>query len=132
MKIKTLLLALTIVLTGCSAQPTRDNNPDHFILLAQGRINSEDNSLFIDCLLNEFASSYSVLSNRETKQQWRSDVRRVEVYIAGNSLSISADVFNDGRVKLFESKNSALINTRGQRTAFNKCIDKFNGTIEKP
>ena len=65
-----------------------------------------------------------MLSNINIQQQRRSDLYRVESYV-DTILLVSADVFDDGRVLLLESSSAALINTTGEKNAFEECLKQY-------
>ena len=72
--------------------------------------------------------AHFLMTNVESRQTRRTDGYRVETYNRVGIL-VSADIFDDGRVELFEAKAAALINATGERDSFKKCLDGL-GTLK--
>jgi hypothetical protein len=118
---------LSTAICACGTPPTRDAPPGFFVSKASGRIPPERTELFADCLMDGFGSSHGPLTNVSARQQKRANgLVRVETLSGGYILKMSADVFPDGRVELFESRGS-LPNTQGEHETFAKCLSKFGG-----
>lgn len=113
-----------LVLSGCVSGPTRAD-VDQFFVISDGRISPKHVREFADCLLDGFDKAHFILTNISHRQQRRTDSYRVESLAGGHTITISADVFDDGRVVLNESKTAALISTSGQKETFNICLTKF-------
>lgn len=113
-----------VVISACTSGPTRTDE-DAFSLLKEGRIATTSVQAFSDCLLDGFDKAHFMLTKVTSRQQRRSNSYRVETLAGGRILLISADVFDDGRVVLSESKSAALINTSGERSAFEQCFGKY-------
>jgi hypothetical protein len=105
--------------------PTREEKPDFFISKASGRLKPQSNVAFGQCVQDGFDKSHFIFTNISTRQQRRVDGMRVESLAGGRHLSISVDVLDDGRVEYFESRGAALLNTQGERAAFDKCLGEF-------
>ena len=118
---------VVLLLAACAAAPTRTDT-DAFFVLKEGRIAPTSVRAFTDCLLDGFDKAHFVLTNSTSRQQRRTDSFRVETLGGGRIITISADVFDDGRVVLNESKSAALINTSGQREAFDRCQAQYSAT----
>jgi hypothetical protein len=119
-----LYLALLIsLLTACVAAPTR-SDPGAFALTQSGQIPASNTQPFTDCLMDGFDSSSAILTNVSVRQQRRTERYRVEV-LTHSSVLLSADVFDNGRVELYESSTAALINLSGERKAFADCLSRF-------
>ena len=118
---------VAVLLAACVAAPTRTET-DAFFILKEGRVAPQNVRAFSDCLLDGFDKAHSVFTNSTSRQQRRADSFRVETLGGGRILTISADAFDDGRVVLNESKAAALINTSGQREAFDTCLEKYLAT----
>lgn len=115
----------SLLLTACVSTPNR-SDIDAFLVLKEGRVDPKNAHVFASCLLDGFDKSHLILTNVTHRQQRRADSFRVESLVGGNILIISADVFDDGRVSLSESKSATLINTSGQRETFEKCLQKYS------
>jgi len=124
MKIFASTLAL-LLLTGCMSTPNR-SDVDAFFVLKEGRVDPKTVQVFASCLLDGFDKSHLILTDITHRQQRRADSFRVESLAGGTILIVSADVFDDGRVVLNESKTAALINTTGQRKTFETCLQKYS------
>lgn len=116
--------AVAVLISACAAGPTRDE-PKKFNLVRTGVVRSGDGQAFADCLLDGFDKAHFALTNVSSRQQRRTDGYRVESLAGGHLIAVSADVFDDGRVQLFEAKASALVSTSGERRAFDLCATKF-------
>jgi hypothetical protein len=76
--------------------------------------------------MDGFDASSLMLTNVSVRQQRRTERYRVEV-LTHSSVLLSADVFDNGRVELYESSAAALINFSGERKAFADCLNRFRG-----
>jgi hypothetical protein len=112
-----------LLLNSCMTGATRAD--DKFRLLNSGQIDPKSTLAFASCLHDGFLRAHYTITNIETKQQRRVDGWRVETYIAGRMLCISADVLDTGRVELWKSPRSVLINTSGEVDAFAACLAKY-------
>ena len=65
-----------------------------------------------------------MLTNISVRQQRRTERYRVET-MTRSSVLLSADVFDNGRVELYESSAAALVNLSGERKAFDDCLSRF-------
>ena len=118
------------LLSACS-QPTTRANLSDFELLHQGQINAKDNRPFIQCLTDGFANVDDKLT-ASVKQQLRSDGYRVEFY-TGFFLRLSADIFDNGRVSLYQNENPAVTlhyDMPSRRKAYSDCFEKFGGKTD--
>lgn len=129
MYIKSSLIVLTILLAGCATK-TRDD-PGAFISLTKGSISATDTSMFADCLMDGFSSGYKFL-DVQTRQHRRADGLRVETYVAGKSLSVSVDVFDDGKIEMLKSTRLHSLDVEPEEKAFHKCFKQFNGIEVTP
>lgn len=123
---KLLLLFISIlILTACVAS-NRRTDPKAFQSKQTGRIDKKDVPAFTDCVMDSFSQSHFIMTGFNVKQQRRTDGYRVETFSGGGSMIImSADIFDDGRVELFEAEAAALINTQGECAAFSECLKKY-------
>jgi hypothetical protein len=120
-------MLVVLLLAACAPAPTRTDT-DAFFILKEGRVGPKNAPGFADCLLDGFDKAHFFPTNVTHRQQRRADSFRVETLAGGTVLIISADVFDDGRVVLNESKVAALINTSGQRETFDKCLGQYSST----
>ena len=118
------LFLIAILLSACVSGRSL-SEPEKFKLLREGQVPVSSVSAFADCLLDGFDKAHFVLTNSTARTQRRSDSYRVETLSGGRLLKISVDVFDDGRVQLFEAKAAALVNTSGERDAFEKCLEQY-------
>jgi hypothetical protein len=77
--------------------------------------------------MDGFDASSLMLTNVSVRQQRRAERYRVET-LTHSSVLLSADVFDNGRVELYESSAAALINLSGERKAFADCLSRFRKT----
>lgn len=115
----------SLLLIGCMSTPNR-SDVDAFFVVKEGRVDPKTAQVFASCLLDGFDKSHLILTDITHRQQRRADSFRVESLAGGTILIVSADVFDDGRVVLNESKTAALINTTGQRKTFETCLQKYS------
>lgn len=125
MRCATALLSAIALLSACVSPMTRSDNPEAFKSVAGGSISPREVGAFADCVLDGFDKAHFIMTNARARQQRRSNGIRVET-VAGNSTLMSADVLDDGRVDLKESVAAALINTSGERAAFQTCLARFS------
>lgn len=115
-----LLAATACALAGCVTAPTRED-ASAFKVLREGSVSPAAVQPFANCLLDGFSQAHWVLTNISVSQQVRGDVQRIETRTNG-SLLVSVDVHHDGRAQFLESSTAKLINTSGEREAFDKCL----------
>ena len=122
---KSLLIATSLfVLSACIKMPTRANTED-FKIIQKGRIAPADVLMFTDCVMDGFEKSHFILTQFNVRQSRRSTGYRVDSCAGGTShILMSADIFDDGRVALWESSAAVLIDTKGERKAFSECLKK--------
>lgn len=100
---------------------SRSSHADDFVLLKAGRVDPAKTQAVADCLHDGFAGAHGIFTNSAARINRRAVGYRVETVAGGALVIMSADVMDDGTVELYESKNAALINTRGEREAFEAC-----------
>lgn len=122
---KTLLLTalLSLTLSGCQTTYTRAD-ADKFKSIFASVIPKSSVPAFADCVMDGFESGQPFLANTNVRQQRRSTGLRIESHAGSgsNSILMSADVHDDGRVQLWESDAALLISTTGVRNAFARCL----------
>ena len=118
-------LFLVLSLAGCVTAPSR-SDPDAFFVAKTSQIPSGNVQSFVDCVSDGFDKAHFILTNSNTRQQRRSDSYRIETLAGGTTITVSADVFLTGVVVLNESKSASLINTSGQKAAFDNCLNKYS------
>ncbi len=115
---------VSLLLSGCINAPTRLDVSD-FYILNEGKISPMQKSNFADCLLDGFDKSHTGWVNMINRQQRRTDSIRVESLLKGDTILISVDVFDNGRVVLYESRAAKFINTAGEKASFEKCLSSY-------
>ena len=113
------------LLCAFAAAPTR-STPEAFKLMQEGVVPTSEVPAFADCLLDGFDRSHFMPTNVAARQQRRSDGYRVETLVDGRLILMSADVFEDGRVQLFEAKAAKWVNTSGERKVFAQCLEALS------
>ena len=116
-------LSLVLLLLSACSVPTRVNT-EAFKLVHEGRVPPKSTQAFTDCLMDGFDEAHFTYTNVAIRQQRRSDSYRVEEFM-NSGLIVSADVFDDGRVQLFESVVADFIYTSREREAFAKCLMQY-------
>jgi len=114
---------IIFLMTACVTAPPRSSQ-NAFKLIQEGRISVKSTQAFTDCLMDGFDVASFVLTTASVRQQRRVEGYRVEV-ITNSAVLISADVFDTGYVKLFESEVAALVPTTEERNVFAECLKKF-------
>jgi len=122
------LVLFALFLSACATAPTR-LNAEAFKLVQEGRVPAKSTPAFTDCLMDGFDEAHFIGMNGTVRQQRRFDSYRVET-LGDFFIIVSADIFDDGRVRLHESTTAALIITEGERHAFEKCLKQY-GTAER-
>lgn len=119
------ILLLSMSLAACGAPPTRNSDPAQFVVKAEGRVAPSNILSFSDCVIDGFQVSHGMMANIGIKQTRRSTGYRIETLAGGYIVVTSADIFEDGRVAMYESSAAGLINTKDQIIAFNDCLKKY-------
>jgi len=118
-----LSLFLVCLMTACVTAPPRSSQ-NAFKIIQEGRIPVKNTQAFTDCLMDGFDVASFVLTTASVRQQRRVEGYRVEV-ITNSAVLISADVFDTGYVKLFESEVAALVPTTEERNVFAGCLKRL-------
>ena len=118
-----ILFFLVCLMTACVTAPPRSSQ-NAFKLIQEGRIPVKNTQAFTDCLMDGFDAASFVLTTAGVRQQRRVEGYRVEV-ITNSAVLISADVFDNGYVKLFESKVAVLVPTTEERNVFAGCLERL-------
>ncbi|OAI20314.1 hypothetical protein A1359_21205 [Methylomonas lenta] len=123
---KFVVLIGLVILSGCSYSTRQD--VDQFVSVNKGHIKPEDVSVFADCLMDGFRQLNIMLTAVTPRKETRANGYRVETTIENKLLIMSADVLNDGKVELFEYKNSHSLfgvwSTEGEKEAFKNCLNQ--------
>ncbi len=124
---KFIVLIGLLILSGCSYSTRQDI--DQFVSVNKGYIKPADVSVFADCLMDGFSQLNIMLTAVTPRKETRANGYRVETTIEHKLLIMSADVINDGKVELFEYKNSHSLfgvwSTKGEKEAFEHCLTKY-------
>lgn len=119
-------LIFVFMVTACVTAPPRSDS-GAFKLIHEGRVLAKDTQAFTDCLMDGFDVASFVLTTASVRQQRRVEGYRVEV-ITNSAVLVSADIFDTGYVKFFESEVTALVPTTKERNEFAKCLRRFQIT----
>ena len=120
------VLVSSLLLAACAA-PTRAENPEAFAVVSEGRIPAAQSQAFADCLLDGFDKSHNWAEDVRSRQQRRTDSYRVETVAPMGILYASADVFDDGRIRLTEGAMNKPRQTQGEKETFSACVRQFSG-----
>jgi len=116
------VVAITaVILAGCAGNR---NVAGDFISINSGQIQKSKVLEFVDCVSDTFHDRSFGLERMLNRQQRRSNGYRVELVNTGVGTILSADIFEDGRVELFEWSKAGLISTGDERKGFALCLDK--------
>ncbi len=118
-------LLLAVGLVGCVAAPTRDQ-AEEFKLMGSGQVPIAKLGVFSDCMIDGFDKAHTTPSAFRARQVRRATMTRVESMME-NSIAMSADIHDDGRVELYESSIAALLNLSGEKEAFASCLNQYGG-----
>lgn len=121
---------LLFLLSGCTALvntpvASRTTHPEAFKIIKSGRVDSSKVQSISDCIHDGFAGSHGVLTNFTFRMNRRAGGYRIETTVGGTLVLMSADVMDDGVVELRESNAAGMINTTGEKEAFDFCTSKF-------
>lgn len=100
------------------------SSQNSFKLIKEGCIPVKNTQAFTDCLMDGFDGASFVLTTAGVRQQQRVEGYRVEV-ITYSAVLISADVFDTGYVKPFESEVAALVSTTEERNVFTERLERL-------
>lgn len=120
-----LVLIIAIVLSACAGAGSRDVAGD-FISINGGQISKANVLEFVECVSDKFRDRQIGLDvNLLNRQQRRNNGYRVELVTNSTGLAISADIFDDGRVELFERTTAIRTRLEDERKGFAICLDKY-------
>ncbi len=109
-----------IVLSACVKGATTRLDPQSYNLIQEGTILPQSGLAFSVCLLDGFDGFRGF--SRQTR---RTNSYRVDLMgMGGSSVMLSADIFDDGKIKFFESTSSILSTTEPQ-DVFKSCLSKY-------
>jgi len=123
-EVQILVLVSAALLSGCLTPATRQD-AGKFKTIQAAQIDPGKVRDFSDCLMDGFERAHYSFKSVSTRQQVRASGYRVETLAGGSIIMMSADIFFDGRVELFEIHDAILVNTSGERESFAKCVDQF-------
>lgn len=115
-------LLLAVAATGCVSAPTRDDVAE-FKFMGAGKVPQTKLAEFSDCVIDGFDKAHTTPSAFRARQVRRAAMTRVESMME-NSIVMSADIHDDGRVELYESSIAALLNLSGEKETFAACVAK--------
>lgn len=114
-------LIAALFLAAC-ALPDR-SDPGAFTSYRQGEIPLPRVPAFTDCVMDGFTKAKWIGSSLTMRQQRRALGVRVETSVDAKPAALaSADIFDDGRVELFERKHFQMLD---ERAAFDACLERF-------
>lgn len=122
--LKIISLSLVVFLFSACAKVLTREDASAFTLLQEGKIPPKNSQAFTDCLMDGFDKAH-FRGKYSSRQQRRSGFYRVESLGNGVEVVVSADIFDDGRVLLYELTFAALIDTSGERDSFQKCLSQY-------
>jgi len=105
-------VATLVGLAGCQAAQIRHPQAE-FKIVSESRVEAVKVGLVADCIADDFKTF-----------KWSRRVDRTRIDLADNAVQItlSADIFDSGRVVLYESPNLFLIPLDAHKAAFERCV----------
>lgn len=119
---KTFILIIAVALSACAG--SRDVVGD-FVSINRGQIPKTKVLEFVECVSDHFRDRSIGLERMLNRQQRRSNGYRVELVNTGVGPLLSADIFENGHVELFEWSKAGLISTGDERKGFALCLEKY-------
>lgn len=114
-------LLATLLFVAC-ATPDR-SDPGAFTSYRQDQVPPSRVPAFTDCLMDGFSKATWFGSTLSMRQHRRALGVRIETSVDAKPMALaSADIFDDGRVELFERR---LFQMLDERAAFVACLDRF-------
>lgn len=122
-------ILVPIVAAFLSACATNRDTPSDYERINSGKVPSSSVSFFRDCVSDKFRDRVAGIGvTWLNRQQRRSDGYRVELVSQDTGALISADIFEDGRVELFETTYLVRIRLQDEREGFARCLSKYKST----
>lgn len=109
-----------LLLMGCVTAPTR-NEVAEFKEVGTGRVPVAKLGNFSDCVIDGFDRAHVTPSAFHARQVRRAGSTRIDTML-NNSVMISADIHDDGRVELHESSMASLLDLSGEKQTFAECL----------
>ena len=99
------VLAITTILAACASEPIGRDNPRSVQVVSSDTINVRRVVELVACITEGFKKSpQTIWHNHQTSQEIIVNGYRIEMRgTEGGTLMLSADIFNDGNVKLYTS-----------------------------
>lgn len=119
----TLILIVAVTLSACAGNR---NVVGDFNSINKGHIEQSKILEFVECVSDHFKDRQTGIDTFFfNRQQRRSDGYRIELVSTTLGLVISADVFEDGRVELFETSGLIRVRLRNEREGFAFCLNEY-------
>lgn len=116
-------IATSILLIGCASN--RDQ-PEDYDLISTTQIPAAALPAFTDCATDAFRERMLGLMSRLTgRQQSRTNMTRVDLVHSDFGVILSADIFKDGKVQLYESKSHFGLFVDEEKDRFSACVKKY-------
>ena len=125
--IKTIsMLFLSILICSCAGSR---NVKGDFEVIETGKIPKEDIPKFVDCVSHVFQDRTLGLGvDMRSRHQQRSDKYLIELVVTEKGIQLSADIYNDGRVALYDRVGFFHNNVRyeDEINGFSNCVKQFH------
>ena len=122
---KIILILAALVLVGCVSPKVRGVEGD-YSLIASSKVPVSSLPAFRDCASDALHDrTFGLGVQFINRQQRRSDHYRVELVDGDVGPLLSADIYDDGRVELFEINVSAKYRHKDATEAFSQCLTRF-------
>lgn len=121
---KLLFAVFVLVLAGCVSPRVRGVDGD-YSQIASGKVQVVNLPVFRDCVSDAFHDRRFVGVQFKNRQTRRADHLRIELVDEDLGPLLSADIYDDGRVELFEINVFAKYRHKDATEGFNRCLTRF-------
>jgi hypothetical protein len=112
-----------VLLAGCAHNR---ETPTDFERVSATSVPTKHLPAFIDCVSDKFRDQVAGIGVSWTnRQQRRSNMYRVELFSDDLGPLLSADIYDDGRVELFETTYPVRTRLGDERAGFAACMEKY-------
>lgn len=117
-------LASLVFLAGCAAPSTRLDNPERFVVRAEGKVRADKAQAMTDCVEDGLNTSLTGVTKSTVRRTRREGMSRVET-VSAPYLLVSADIEDSGEARLLEGPAAAMFSTSSEIEAFKACLSRF-------
>ena len=110
-----------MLLGGCASSRI-DTAPERFAQQRSAKIAPAAVEQFVACVTEGFDSAHWMMTNISVRQTRQVGATRIESLAGGRSSVVVVTVQDAGDVTMHEANAAALLNTSGERAAFDECV----------